>query len=397
MRIMLVLGFHNPFPGAGWQRIGFLGEKWSTQGHHIDIVGAMIPNSLMRGKEALTSKAIILNLLPSISTRAKIPGVFALNLFLSFWFSIIVVSMRHPEVVVVSLPEGDVGLGVILACTLLGKRFIVDYRDEWEDYCIHSNRSFSQLFFRICKRIATALYKRAMLIVTVTNPLKKFLERRGVYPVKVIPNGADTRIWKPAYARKNGFVLIYIGVIGGYYPLDSVVIALKKVITQGASDARLKIVGEGDIKRVLQSAERLGIIGSVEYLGSVRDQNRLVEILQRTDIGIIPFDTNPLWNHALPAKFYEYCACGLPVLATVGPDSLLAEVIRDHKIGIICRPNDSESLSGAILHYYRHPNKLYEAGERARILVERHFDRARLADKYLDLLIQTLEGQLRNV
>jgi len=40
MKILFILGFANPFPGAGWTRIGFFAEDWSRKSHMIDFLGA---------------------------------------------------------------------------------------------------------------------------------------------------------------------------------------------------------------------------------------------------------------------------------------------------------------------------------------------------------------------
>jgi len=40
MKILFVLGFANPFAGAGWTRIGFFADQWPRKGHIIEILGA---------------------------------------------------------------------------------------------------------------------------------------------------------------------------------------------------------------------------------------------------------------------------------------------------------------------------------------------------------------------
>ena len=40
MKILFILGFANPFPGAGWTRIGFFAEDWSNKGNAIEVQGA---------------------------------------------------------------------------------------------------------------------------------------------------------------------------------------------------------------------------------------------------------------------------------------------------------------------------------------------------------------------
>ena len=40
MKILFILGFANPFTGAGWTRIGFFADKWSRKSHTIEVLGA---------------------------------------------------------------------------------------------------------------------------------------------------------------------------------------------------------------------------------------------------------------------------------------------------------------------------------------------------------------------
>jgi len=40
MKVLFFLGFPNPFPGAGWTRVGFFADQWSRKGHIIEVLGA---------------------------------------------------------------------------------------------------------------------------------------------------------------------------------------------------------------------------------------------------------------------------------------------------------------------------------------------------------------------
>ncbi len=50
------------------------------------------------------------------------------------------------------------------------------------------------------------------------------------------------------------------------------------------------------------------------------NQNRLPELMQHFDIGIIPFLVEPLTLAVNPIKMYEYFSCGLPVVSTRLPE-----------------------------------------------------------------------------
>ena len=63
MKILFVLGFPNPFPGAGWTRIGFFAKDWSDKGHEVDVLGAFSYKSIQKRGAKKFSKANIFNLI----------------------------------------------------------------------------------------------------------------------------------------------------------------------------------------------------------------------------------------------------------------------------------------------------------------------------------------------
>ena len=182
------------------------------------------------------------------------------------------------------------------------------------------------------------------------------------------------------------FRLFYSGGIGLYYRLDVVLKALKRFIDNGAKDAVLIIVGAGEVDTVLSMASQLGVSKNVEYKGVISEKTELANLIAEADVGLIPYDNNPLWKNALPAKFFEYCACGLPVIATVYDDSILGKLIRDNAIDIISPPLDDVKLAEAFYDLYCNISFREVAGKKARILIEEKFDRNKIAEEYLKLI-----------
>jgi hypothetical protein len=48
LRILFFLGFANPFPGAGWTRIGFFAKYFKDKGHDVAVIG-VFPEKLGYG------------------------------------------------------------------------------------------------------------------------------------------------------------------------------------------------------------------------------------------------------------------------------------------------------------------------------------------------------------
>ena len=391
LRITFFLGFANPFAGAGWTRIGLLADKWSRKGHTIEVLGAFSYKAFSKRGVKRLNNMNIFNL--TFNMNLTHPAVFILNTLISFAVSTLVLLSRRPNVAIVSVPSGDVGIGSILACELTRTKCIVDYRDEWEDYSASiSNTRATKLFYSAVKKLTTALYVNCKMIVAVTPNSEKALIKRGLRNVTLITNGADVQTFKPLNVKRdsNIFTIFYSGVIGGYYRLEVVVKAVKKLVDKGLKDIRLHIAGEGEISKILSLARKLDISSHIKYLGSINDKKELAKLIATSDVGIVPYDDNPLWKNSVPAKFYEYCACGIPVIATVHNDSYLEELIKKHEIGVTSPPLDEEKLANAIYWLYKNKSFREAAGKRARQLIEEKFDRNKIAEEYLNLIETTL-------
>jgi colanic acid biosynthesis glycosyl transferase WcaI len=383
MKILFILGFPNPFAGAAWTRVSFFAEKWLAQGQSVNILGTFTRETL--NKRGVT-KSGVFNLIPNVNVNH--PVFFSLNNLFSFFVSTFFLIIRRPSVAVISVPGSGIEIGAITACKVVGCKYIIDYRDEWEDYSIGLAKSKSgKSFYKLVKQITRWIYYKSQIIVTVTPNCKVALEQRGIVNIKVMPNGADIAIFKPLQRIENTqFRLFYSGGIGLYYRLDVVLKALKQFVDTGAKDAMFVIAGPGDVNALLRMANQLGITKNVEYMGVITEKTKLANLIANVDVGLIPYDDNLLWKNALPAKFFEYCACGLPVVATVYADSLLGRLIRENAIGIISPPLNDVKLAEAFFDMYSNKSLRESAGEKARTLITEKFDRNKIAEEYLRLI-----------
>ncbi len=397
MKILFILGTHNPRPGAAWERIKSFIDKWTKKNHRIEILGTFSIMGHERPGYFKRGKYRFLNFIPYISRnkQRRIPVAIFLNIIFSYISALASILIYRPKVAIISMPTGDVGLGSILACMCVKKKFIIDYRDEWEDYGMSNTRlKIMRSFYARLKRFATVFYAKSVLIVTVTKGVKQSLLKRGLRNVEVVTNGADLNIYKPTSSTERfpEFTIFYSGLVGKYYRIDVVIKALKSMLESGYTGAYLKFAGWGDIKSTIDLASELKISDKVEYLGIINDKHKLSKLIARSTVGVIPFDDNPLWKNALPAKFFEYCACGIPVIASAQDNSILANHINNYNIGKQVTPLDADSMSEAFTQLYMDPDKIIEFGTNARTLIENEYDREKNAVYFLELLIKSLEN-----
>jgi glycosyltransferase involved in cell wall biosynthesis len=148
-------------------------------------------------------------------------------------------------------------------------------------------------------------------------------------------------------------------------------------------------MGKGEPLRIvdlLKLIKELGLENKVMYLGE-RTKEDVARIVPCCDLGVVPYDDDALWRAAYSTKFFEYCAAGLPVIATVTKDSDLSMLINEHKIGYVTDPLNIEQFAQALRAFYNlDEDEKDKMGARARKLVTESFDRAKIAKRLMEIL-----------
>lgn len=384
MRVIFVYG--GPFfpSGAGWTRMNFFAQFLSKHGHSVEVLGAFSYRSFGRNLVEKFSNINVFNLLFHLGFRH--PIFFIFNCFLSFLISGLFLIARRPDVVVVSVPNGALGVGALLFCRLFGLLYVTDYRDQWEDFALTQFKHNHEVPFYIrMKKFVAGIYARSSLVTTVTPSFVKQLTHRGVMNIKLVPNGADTTVFKPAKKIRNrdNFTLVYMISDPIYNRLD-LVLQSAELLEQKIPNLQVILVGKmnPDLYNFLPLRK------NIHFYGEISNHPELSRIIAHGDVGLVPLSIDYIQSKtSLPVKFFEYCACGLPVVATVPEDSILAKIINDTKVGLCVPSNDKKLFSDAIYSLYKNVSFRFDASKRARALIEKEFDRNKIADEFLKSIV----------
>ncbi|MDD1676658.1 MAG: glycosyltransferase family 4 protein [Methanomicrobiales archaeon] len=170
---------------------------------------------------------------------------------------------------------------------------------------------------------------RSTRITTVSPGLVRKLGQFG-FTASLITNGVDTDRFKPLPPSireklgipRDAFVLGFAGSIERWYALDTVIRTLPDIL-QKVPNAHILIVGgslfTGYADELRRVAVEAGVQDRVTFTGLV-PYNDLPSYIAGMDVGLIPLSP-PQWvDIALPNKFFEYSACGKPILSTPIPD-----------------------------------------------------------------------------
>ena len=167
-------------------------------------------------------------------------------------------------------------------------------------------------------------------LTTVSPSLVDKLRSFG-FSADLITNGVDTSLFVPMDGtgmRKelgiadDDFVIGFSGAIERWYAIDEMIRALPELIRY-RHNTKLLIVGgslfTGYDAELHNLADTLGIADHVLFTG-IKPYAELPRYIACMDACTIPLDP-PQWvDIALPNKFFEYSACGKPIVMRPIPD-----------------------------------------------------------------------------
>jgi len=190
----------------------------------------------------------------------------------------------------------------------------------------------------------------------------------GVNPDMFSPSG------KPS--DPGPFTILYHGHVTRQRRIDN---AIKAMPLLKDIDVRLVVLGDGDAFEDLKElVKTLGIekrVSIEKTVGYEEVPNRI----NRSDVGILPFNNWHGWNVSSPIKLFEYLACGKPVIVTDIPAH--RNVIKDAKCAFWAKESSPEHVATAIRNAYERRKDFERLSKEARELVLQDCTWAKQAEK----------------
>jgi phosphatidyl-myo-inositol dimannoside synthase len=238
----------------------------------------------------------------------------------------------------------DKGIDVVVAAHVLAgsavihaaKRYhvpiVFDLKDWFPDSAAayFKNRFMQGLVRRSVWEITKRNLSNSNCITTVSPSLVEKLRGLG-FTAGLITNGVDTNLFRPMSGRDtraelgigtDDFVIGFSGSVERWYAIDDMIRALPDLIRY-RTGTRLLVVGGSlftDYRAELEIlAGDLGVSDHVIFTGT-KPYHELSRYIACMDACTIPLSP-PQWGEiALPNKFFEYSACGKPVVMRPIPD-----------------------------------------------------------------------------
>lgn len=275
-----------------------------------------------------------------------------------------------------------------LAAKALGVPQVHEVNGPYDD--LITMYPWTRPFGGVVKFISRRIRRDIGAIIAVTPAMAAWCAGDCGNPrVHVIPNGANTDIFRPA-ARDpqapGGPYAIFFGAFSPWQGISTMLAAVR--LPEWPAGVRLVLAGDGAERSKVEAAA--ATCDKILYIGT-KGYRDLPGFVGPACVGLCVKDdggthANTGWS---PLKLYEMMAAGLPVIVTKLPGQF--ELVESARAGVVIEPGDPLALAKAVAGIMNNPAEAREMGERGHGVVLREHSWDRRAQDTLDVLSSVLK------
>jgi colanic acid biosynthesis glycosyl transferase WcaI len=399
VKLTILTQYYPPEIGAPQMRLSNLASHLVGLGHAVQVITAM-PNyptgKIHSGyggvlhREQVNGVDVIRTAIYPCQSAEVIPRLLS---YLSFVVSSSVlgsIMLAATDYLLVESPPLFLGLAGMWLSRVKRARLIFNVSDLWPESAVRLGivREGS-ISCRLAEHLESLCYRKAWLVTGQSQSiLDDIVARFPSRPTLLLSNGADTNMFHPrrrtqeARARlsPNGeFVVLYAGLHGLAQGLDQVLEAAKILCSEG--NCRFVFVGDGPEKKKLIDMAASFACRGIEFMDPI-PAKEVPSFLASADLILVAL--RQYIPGAVPSKLYEAMASGRPsVLAASGE---AADIVQRYEGGLVVEPGDVAGLIRAVKTIRSNPGLAATLGKNGRTAAVQHFDRARIADRFIQFL-----------
>lgn len=298
---------------------------------------------------------------------------------------------RKPDVVFVEAQPLPLGIVALLMKTLRGVPYIYNVPDLQVEVARELGFLRGAFLLQMAEYFETLLLKNAMKVSTVTHSFMMHFEARGVLPNRItfLPNGADTEFLHPSEASpeyisrfqlRGKIAFVYVGTHAYYHGLDTLLGAA--ALLKGDQRIRIVMIGDGPERvRIRNLAIEKGLDNIVFDRVPYEGTNDLYSVAYAS---IATLRNVPVAQGMRLSKIFPALSCGVPVIYSGKGEA--AELLAQHRCGIIVAPEDTSALAEAMTRLAEDSALRNDLGKNGRSFVQHEYSWSTIVDRWLQEL-----------
>lgn len=306
------------------------------------------------------------------------------------------IALREPyDLVFATSTPLTAGIPGILARALRAKPMVFEVRDLWPELPRAMGVITNPVVLTLMSGLEWLSYHAARHVIALSPGMAAGVARRGIAPARIttVSNGCDTALfdaveerWRPEGVAAEEFMAVYSGTFGLANGLEAVLAAAAELKRRQRPDIKLVLIGDGMRRAALAAEVARQQLDNVVLLAPVA-KTRLAGLLKAADLGLqILANVPAFYDGTSPNKFFDYLACGLPVL--INYPGWLATFVTERRLGFAVPPGDAAGFATALISAADDRADSRQRGQAARRLAEAEFSRDALANRWVSVLEQ---------
>ncbi|MCP5056944.1 MAG: glycosyltransferase family 4 protein [bacterium] len=326
--------------------------------------------------------------------------------YVSFMLSAVITScfLRRPDVVIGTSPQFFAAAAAWMVAKLKRRPFVFELRDLWPETILAVGAMKKGRLVQAIEDFATFLYRQADLVVPVTEPFARHLEKVGVDPkrIVVVTNGIEPGQHRPQIdpeqvrdhwgIPRNAFTAGYIGTLGLCHGLSAVLEAAE--LLKGNPRFHFVLMGDGADRDELEQIARERKLDNVTLIPGQPRQSAL-ELLNAVDVSLVVLKNSPLFETVIPSKIFEAMELRTPILIGVRGESRRI-VVEEVGCGIDFPPEDADAMVRSLHQLAEDTAAREKLAARGGEALQERFRRSALAARMLRAVQAVAEGRNPN-
>ena len=202
----------------------------------------------------------------------------------------------------------------------------------------------------------------------------------------VVPNYPQLAMAPAVNLGARAPIIVYQGQISAERGIVHLIKAFKGVV-ESIPEARLEIMGPerlpGTYQQIETILDRYKLKDKVTLHG-ILPHKKVIQLLQGSAIGVIPFINHPSYHVAVPIKLFEYMLAGCAVVAS---DLTVIRNLGKDAVEYV-EPEDVLALESSLIMILNDAQLRTELAERGRALIENGYRWDYVAPRLLEVVEQ---------
>ena len=353
-------------------------KEWVSQGVDVTVI-TCVPNfpfgkTYTGYKNKLYQEEVIDDIKVVRVWTYMVPntGFFLRTLdFISFSImSFFVGLFKSADIVMATSPQFFTALSGRALSVMKRKPYVLEIRDLWPEQLLSFGKVKKNLLIKYFEWEEIRCYRKARLIVSVTESYVNKISERGIDSKKIIiiKNGVDKNKFKPIrkdqdllskYNLNDKFIVGFIGTHGMSQNLSFIIDCIASFNSNAKyhNDIHFLFIGEGADKKTIMRKAVKNQIFNITFVDQV-SKEEMPNHISLLDISLVPLRRSNLYLSVIPSKIFELAAMNIPILLGVNGEA--RNLIEKYNCGLFYEPENKNSFLSGLTKMVYNKNMLAE-------------------------------------